>query len=367
MNGVQHVPIGRGTLAGVFPSIRKPLLGFLIALPLLLAVWMWQVAQKRPHLLPGLPVPVASLALSADGTRLAVGSPSGQVVLWTQNDGKWRVLPFAGAANAGPTGSCPPDLQFSPDARSLLGTNQCVTNQSTSIASAWNTASLTPAWSAVTPFKDDMNHFWPSLDATRMAQRSYDVVKVLDLSKAGAPLASPKSRFARDFPVLLRFRERRGVRPFTFQVAVSPDNAQVIVAESAGNLEFRSIASGKITLRTPVPPNSSGVTGTISALSPSPDGRFVALCDSYRVFLWDMKSGSWTQHASISSSPHSIAWMPDSRSLWVGGANIERLSAPTLQSLRTLPIGGPFAVSADGRTLVTSTFSGDGVWQWKIG
>ncbi len=329
---------------------------------------MWQVAQKRPRLVAILNTPAQSLALSNDGQELAAALQDGRIQLWTTAT-SWRALPVENARGA--NGNTP-SLQFSRDGKTLFGTNIRISKDNTTAVYAWNVPRGNVAWSVVSDYPDDMKGFTLAPDGSRLVHSTYDIVKVLDLAANSSPRKSTKSRYARRFPVLSRFRLQIPVgQGYTFAsaFALTPDGS-LIVAERNGRLGFWNIATTKKQSQTPAPP--SNITGPLSELFASPDGRFVAFCDSYNLWLWNRAASTWTQHTSASSmgEKRDIAWMPDSRSLWVGGDSIQLLSAPALKIIREIPVSGAFALSGDGRTLATRSLSTgvvNGVWAWKVG
>ena len=142
-------------------------------------------------------------------------------------------------------------------------------------------------------------------------------------------------------------------------------------------MQFWDVASGKRIERTPpIAKPSANNLPMLSQLKPSPDGRFVAVCDNLGVMVWDRTSKSWAQGPQTTPTERYVAWMPDSRSLWLGsnnfpGAvqnqnNLQELSVPELKTMRTLPGVGPLAIAGDGRTLATRDNAGKGVWLWNI-
>ncbi len=91
-------------------------------------------------------------------------------------------------------------------------------------------------------------------------------------------------------------------------------------------------------------------------LAVSPDSRFVAFANTPNISIYDLQTKHWTQKPNVlvpSENSMSLAWMPDSKSLWTGGDKVLRWSTPDLKMLRALPVRGPVAVSGDGRTLAT--------------
>lgn len=350
----------------------------LFAVPLILAAALWFIARNQRPRFVKTPAMVESLALSYDGSRLAVAADNGQI-LWRGN-GRLQILPIetANTFNAVNFAFVRPTLQFARDGQTLFGSEFMLSSDSTKTAYAWNLATDKIAWSAASAYKDDFSGYSFARDATKLAQHSYDVVKVLDLTKTGAPIKNQKSRYAREFPVLMRVRvppfAATGRSGFPDVIALSADNSQMIIADTNGRLQFWSVATGKkVNQSAPAPMPASN--GNFGELKPSRDGRYVALTDRTSVALWDSTTGVWTQSALTLGTLHNVVWMPDSRSLWLSGFvapltdndKTQRLSVPQLKPLRILPTWGPVAVSGDGRMLATRTYQGDGVWLWNIG
>ncbi|BCM91030.1 hypothetical protein IAD21_02894 [Abditibacteriota bacterium] len=347
-------------------------LAFLIALPLLLVIPLWQAAQKRPRLWGVLTAPAASLALSRDGQVVAFRTSNGAVELLPRA-GTRRLLQTEGAAMQNPSYSAysPAKLRFASDDHTLLASNIRTDASSTGLY-AWDAGTGNIKWSALSPFTDDLCRYWVSSDGKRAVQRSYDVVKVLDISGEGARQNSKKSNFARAFPVLTRFlpniKEPTGGKSLPQTLALSADGKTIVLATQGGALEFWDVVTGKRQSQT-TPSGAS--TSADWELQYSPDGRFVALFDGTTISIWDTTTRKWSANTVTSASSEvALAWMADSHSLWTGAGTVQQWSVPELKSLRDLPVSGPVAVSGDGRTLVTRALgqSGgmSGIWAWNL-
>lgn len=342
---------------------------FLIALPLILVALLWKAARGRPRFV-ATPSAVFSLALSRDGRAIAAALDDGKFV-W-RDGGNWHALPTTDTPTPNPS---LPALQFSPDDQSLLGTNLFVTARNRSLAYAWSLKTGKAAWAEATEDYEGIdNRFVFSADGQKLALLSYDVVKVFDV--AGAKTKSK----VRAFPTLMRAQimrptdkrgrgtARRG-QPFPTAIALAADGKILVIADHLGRLQFWDVATGQLTSRsTPAPQPIS------QQLVVSPDGRFVAACDFTGLSLWDATAQRWTR-TSTSMASHDVAWMPDSKSLWLGthsalrldNGKVRQLSVPALETLRTLPTSGPVAVAGDGRTLATRADTTEkGVWLWNI-
>lgn len=355
------------------PLFKKPVFWLGAALPLVIFAAMWRVSSRRPRLLGSLDSPAQALAVSRDGSRVAVLTENGAARFWTSQNNDFLGLPFDGlgafrSTSSGLGGADSPVLQFWPDEKSVFASSSLRADTSGEMARVWSLPDRKPVWSALPNGKDDFSRFWLSSDGTRLVQRTWTWVKIFDLTKSSTPRASELSRSARNFTLVRRFDFHNTKTLMPQGLALSPDNKTLVVLSSSGPLEFWDVKTAKRTLQTPPPPRPQG---NISALSLSPDGRFIALCDNMGVFVWNTATSVWTQTSSYSSFERSIAWASDSRSLWTGGDKVEQWRAPDLKPLRTLPVSGPVALSSDGKTLVTRnvprTGEGNGVWAWNIG
>ena len=337
---------------------------------------MFQLKQNRPRLVGASSSPVQSLALSRDASRVAVGCDNGALQLWTSDSNQFRWLGIEGKAMVNPNLSAgsPVDLRFSPDDATLFGSGIRLAANNTSSLFAWDAGTRKIKWSQNSGLEDDMSRFWPSNDGKRVLNRSYDVVKMFDVSKGGTAQPNKQSKFARAFPVVTRFRariaEKGGGTSLPQTVALSSDGKTIIVAGRDGHLEFWNAANGQKQSQTPAPKLQTSINHV--NLLPSPDGRFVALFDGTNLSLWNVAAKSWARTTIVVTTSYNsaMAWMPDSRSLWLSGDAVQQLSVPELQKLRELPIGGPLALSGDGKTLATRNIPSNGVsgvWLWNVG
>ncbi|RYX85176.1 WD40 repeat domain-containing protein [bacterium] len=350
----------------------KGTLVFLIALPLLLVIPLWQAAHKRPQLWAVLAATPTSFALSNDGSLVAYSESNGQIGLWPYA-GKRRTLQTDGTGAMNSSIYASAKLRFSQDSKTLLGSNIRVGDSTTALC-AWDADNGRINWTTLSNYKDDFCRYWPSNDGKLAAQRSYNAVKVLDISGVGQEQDSTKSSFARTFPTMGSFQARiaepKGGSSRLQTVALSPDGKVVVGATQKGFLEFWDAKTGAHQSRSAKP--TSVVSSTEWELQYSPDGRFVALFDGTTISVWDVAARNWSTTIVASVSPEvALCWMPDSNSLWTGSGTVQQWSVPKLQRLRDLPIGGPVAVSGDGHTLVTRSLAASnipgGIWKWNIG
>ena len=362
----------------------KILRALLVIVPLCLVALLWNAARQRPKFV-ATPVPAQALALSHDGKRLAFSIQSTEV-LWGEA-GTLHKLPSPNAYPGYPPSGSPPAIQFAPGGDAIYRIENDVAR-----VFRWDLNNNRVQWSAISTGKATRpyNDFAVSRDGRRMAQRIFDVVKVFDITGAGAPQKNEPQQtgrqYARTFPLLFRreigVNARKGDNTYVSDIALSADGSVLILADAGGSLQFWNVALNKLSLQTPPLPyikgtNMPDVHGEIKNLTASPDGRFVALCDDVGVALWNAKTRQWRRGpVTTPVGVHTLDWMPDSRSLWtssfpagsVVSANdkVQQLSVPDLKPLRILPASGPLAVAGDGHTLATRADAGKGVWLWNI-
>lgn len=349
----------------------QSLLLLAVIVPLGLIAYSWSLVRKRPKLVTTLGSPPFSLAVSPDGSMLAVQQHDGTLGIWKANEGRYALLPMEDgpALKGNPISSG--QICFLPDNRTLAAWNIPLRSTSTAICSGlytWDTQKRKIKWSVVSNAKDDLSQFWMSPDGKRVVQCSYYVLKALDTSQQGTVRKTQLSKFARTFPTLSRssgfISNATGGDESLSDLAFSPDGRTFALTIADGHIEFRSLATGKKQSQTP--PSSGRVEGGWK-LRYSPDGRFVALLKPNLLSLWDTKTRQWTttpvQGYSLGAS---LAWMPDSHSLWASAKSIHQWSVPDLKVMRTLPVDGPLAISNNGKYLFTRNIPNNGVWRWDM-
>lgn len=336
----------------------------LVAVPLILAAVLWQSARQRPRSVeaPGM---VQSLALSGDGKRLAIVTADNRV-FWRE-DGNWQALPLESLpASFGET----PQLRFSRDGHTLIGADTSSIVTDARLAYSWNLETNKIKWSVDAARKEDVGTFVLSHDEGEIVRQFQENFEVLNTTNASAPRVKSHDRSMRDFPITRRLRvlipydDTRTVSPA--RAALSADDRTLITADMHGALQFWDIATGKqIDQAPPIPKPSANLDMNLGELQPSPDGRSIALCYVYGVAVWDRRQHRWMLGPQTTPTQHYVAWMPDSRSLWLGSnvstgeeKNLTRqLNVPDLKTMRVLPEWGPLALSDNGRTLATGTSS----------
>ena len=341
----------------------------LFVVPLVLAVLLWSIARGRPRFVQA-PAGIIELALSPDGVKLAIvtatGSGSGEV-WWRENS---AFQPLATNHELDAQSGEQPKLQFSRDGQTLLGAQLAATQKNQSRATAWDLSNQNRVWSDGIPdYRGIDNGYKFSPDGRRLGLLHFDTLKVLDCSD----LARSASV---SLPTLMRVqlpydKKDQGGR-FSRRLALSHQGDVAAVADQNVRLQFWDVATGRIINETPPPPQYMRSIGDIAF---SPDGRYVALGDSGTLALWDRTRSQWLQLQLAGVAPRYLAWMPDSRSLWLGSDistasspdnRTRRLSVPDLKTMRTLPVSGPLAISGDGRTLATRDDAQKGVLLWNI-
>ena len=353
------------------PLFKKPVFWLGAALPVAIFAVLWRVASRRPRLIAGLDSPALALAVSRDGSRVVAATQTGGMRVWTSQNDRFRALPFdrTGQLRTRSAGDSVTQLRLLPDEKTVFAASS--RHEGTNgMGRAWSIQNSEISWAAVPNGKDDFSRFWLSDDGTRLVQRTWTWIKVFDVTKPSTPRQSQLSRSARNFSLIRRFDFHNSTTPMPQEFALSRDNKTVVVLGWSGRLEFWDVKTAKRTFQTPPALPALPGGGGARSLSLSPDGRFIALCDTAGMRLWNTLTSGWQQVGNYSSNERNIVWASDSRSLWTGGDTAQQWSAPDLKLLRTVPVSGPVAVSSDGQTLVTRSIpragEGSGVWQWNM-
>lgn len=368
-------------------------LALAVVIPLGLLALLRRAADRRPHLFIGIGAPANAIALSRDGSQIVCTSDNGYIQKWMPDRQRFNSLrnngiPQPQSSGYSTTPLAPIELRFSPDEKLLIAANYGQLYQQSSFA--WTMSDRNPAWNFALPAPGAKG--WPSYACftispdARLLACSGSSLRVLDLTRP-APTAPPQphsyqtssaisTRLARDFPIIATLPAQARV------LAISPDDKSLATVTWKGQLQLWNIAART---QKPLAFVSVGAisAATISALSFSPDGRFLAIVfsDSSMLAIYDFTTSNWTRSAPPSAIPPFSSsgnppiptppvWMPDSHSLWTGNDKVRRWNAPDLKILRELPVGGPVAVSGDGRTLATRSIpkagEPNGIWLWKI-
>ena len=350
--------------------LRSPWLRVaLIVVPLVLVALLWNAARRRPRFV-GAPTRIIELALSHDGAKLAIvtatGNGSGEV--WWRENAAFQPLPTNHELDR--QSGEQPKLQFSRDGQTLLGAQLAATQRNQSRATAWDLSGQNRIWSDGIPdYRGINNGYKFSRDGRRLGLLHFDTLKVLDSSDLAQSVGASLPTLMR---VQLPYDKKDQSGRFSRRLALSPKGDVAVVADQNVRLQFWDVAKGQLINETPPPPQYMRSIGDIAF---SPDGRYVALGDSGTLALWDRTWTRWTQLQLADVAPRYIAWMPDSRSLWLGSDistasspdnRTRRLSVPDLKTSRTLPTYGPVAVSGDGHTLATRDDAQKGVLLWNV-
>lgn len=111
------------------------------------------------------------------------------------------------------------------------------------------------------------------------------------------------------------------------------------------------------------------------ALSPSADGRYLAVGGSGSLSVWERKGDDWTLLMTKEGTEYRyLAFAPDSRTLAIGGdgGDVMVLDVPSMKELRVLKglDDGVHSIvfSPDGAVLAAASFRGELVmWDWRTG
>ncbi|MFI6388848.1 AAA family ATPase [Nonomuraea sp. NPDC050540] len=296
------------------------------------AVWLWEVAARRPIAsLGGHTNEVFAVAFSPDGRLLASGTGDGTVALWDVATRRQVGTPMGGGGNR------VRDVAFSPDGRLLAGGTEDGTIR------LWDVAARKPA-GTLTGHGDAVLSLAFSPDGRTLVSGSEDHTMRLWNVAARKPI---------DAPI-------RGYIGSVDSVAFSPDGHSV-AGSGGGSVRLWDVAS-----REPTGPFLPGAD-FVSSVAFSSDGRTFATGADGTVQLWNVATqrpvgAPLTGHAG---EVFSLRFSSDGRSLAGGGADgTVRLWDVTARTpVRTRLSGhsdevSSLAFSPDGRTLASGT---DGV------
>ena len=175
----------------------KGLRALLVVVPLILVALLWNAARMRPRFVQ-TPARVIALALSHDGSRLAVVTNAGKVI-WRES-GEFQTLPGEKPFSL----LSSPIIQFSSDGETLTATGFQFKYSPSTGAYRWNLKNGKIQWSAVPSAKDMLRVFTISNDGQKLLDRSYEVVKVRDAAGKSKPDKNSLSRYAVSFPTETR-------------------------------------------------------------------------------------------------------------------------------------------------------------------
>ena len=327
-------------------------------------------------------MPAWSLAVSHDGTQMAYTSEAAGVAaptsiqLWRLGSNgfvplQWTLATTQSSKSLRSFHAYPVQCEFSSDDQTLtVAYIRAFQTPAQFVVAAWNTKTGKQLWHF-----DGLKNFAParlflSPQGRQLAVCEWEKEKLtlFDLSRP-RPIPHSKDALARDFSI-------QAVFPIVGDsVAWTPDG-QTLTVYTGPHIEFWNIKN-----KTHILPDTSGLpsSGGSRQMRWSPDGRLLATSDTVNLAIWNKATRTWTSISYTGDSPYgtfSLAWMPDSQSLWVGGegasvgaGHVQQMSAFDLKMLREYPISGPVALSSDGRTLATRNMDkgSNSVWLWNTG
>jgi len=276
-------------------------------------------------------------AFSADGRRLATCDRTGRVLLWDAETGeRLAEAPFS-PHGVGAVG-------FYPDDETVVA----LSNAEERLRS-W---SITPKSSPRVGFEHG-DEVWdlafiPGTDLLASGGDDH-LIELWDVAR-GEPRAT-----------------LRGHETMVTTLAAAPDGRILVSADFEGHLLLWDVEA----LESPPLPLPD-FSGRVRAMAWSPDGRFLAVGgDADQILVWEPKADRWIPIAVDRGNIFGIAWSPDGETLAAGGHKM-------LISLWSWPAGAPVGsiethakitcvhFTPDGRALIASTAAGD-LRSWRTG
>ncbi|ELS54291.1 nSTAND1 domain-containing NTPase [Streptomyces viridochromogenes] len=291
------------------------------------AVYAAAALPLRKRLISGTE-PIGSLALSPDGHTLATHSGDGKVRIWNLPAGRLRHTTFTGQHVS-------EVAAFSPDGRTLA------------VATAGGTGAMVGLWDPVTGRR---------LRTFAVPDGS---VRAMDFSPDGRTVAAASPATVRVWDVATgRMRRSFTRHPDPQAVAFGPDGRTVAAVSHNGQVRVWDVATGRT--RT-----ARGSRTESAATVLSPDGRtYAAVATDGSVQLCEVATGIVRRTIRDDASElNGVVFAPDGRTLAVPGpGDTVRLWDTASGAARATVTAGhhgrgamDVAVSADGRTLVTSS------------
>lgn len=354
----------------------KARLAIALSLPLAISLPMLNVSSWRPQRVRGAPFQVA---FSPDGRRIALASHSnssapGRVELWD-----FHAPTMLGVPRATPRGSFaiyyPGSLCFSGDSQTLIAISHTGLDDYRKTIRRWNAASgaaLSPLTSSEgntarfaqpgTRPNGDFQ-FWTGESVEQRSVNSGQMKRRTKLYKEEDYAENPGEN-----------------------LAFSPDGQITawVVSDSTGALILRD-AAGRKTRLPPLIPTSDSRTCNVTALTFSPDSRFLVVAwnatifnssgtesVSSRVTIWNLKTrqiaAKWTESREAINAH---AFSPDGALLAAarddGAISVRDAKTGALQKLLQSPMRGVASVafSPDGTTLASCGSDG-ALHLWRV-